>query len=74
MHQQLAERFFVQLRQMNGAHRAAVFHQSFGGGAAFRRHQVADCFATESGLARELGKFGIHARPTPCAGDGDNGE
>ena len=45
MHQQLADVALVDLRQMDGAHRAAVLRERLGGGAALRRDQVADGFA-----------------------------
>jgi hypothetical protein len=42
MHQQFAEVVLVQPVKLDGAYRATVLDERLGGGAALRRHQVAD--------------------------------
>src|SRR5471030_2243103 len=74
MHQQFAQRRLVELGQVKSAHRATVLGERLGGGARFRRHQIADGLAGKVGLAGDLGEVGIHAGPKPCAGDADDGE
>ena len=57
---------------MNATHRAAVLGQSLGGGAGFRRDQVADGLAGKARLAGNLGKVAVDARPCIAAADGDD--
>src|ERR1700742_3315358 len=62
MHQQFAERLFVELRNMDRAHRAAILGQSLGGGAPLRADEVTDRLAAESWLPAKLRQFLVHAR------------
>src|SRR6185312_4810575 len=62
MHHQLAETFFVELVDVDRPHRTAVLGESLGGRAAFRRDQIADRLAGETGLAGELGKLAVDSR------------
>jgi len=72
MHQQLAQARLIKLRQLDRANRAAVLGERLGGGARFRRHQIADGFTAEAGLAGDLGEFGIHARTEARASNADD--
>src|SRR5262249_30225737 len=74
MHQQRAEAFLVEPREMQGAHRAAVLGERVGGGAALGGDEIANRLAAEVALAGALGELGVDAGPLPPGVHGDHGE